>query len=110
MPELSVTICGQATTIACAPEDEVRLAYLIDLVGQRAEGARAIVGDNDRWRQLLFAAIFLADELDSGETTFSGSNNAASVPDEAALATRLSAIAERIGTALDKLEVAANGA
>jgi cell division protein ZapA len=108
MPELTVMVCGQSTTIACAPEDEARLSYLIDLVGQRADGARSIVGDNDRWRQLLFAAIFLADELDSGDTGGTSSPASGAIADEQAVAERLSAVAARIGAALDRIEAAAN--
>ena len=109
MAELSVTLCGQTTTIACAPEDEARLNHLIGMISQRAENARAIVGDHDRWRQMLFTAIFLADELDGGEGSGASTARpaAAGTGDEAAIAGRLAALAERMHAALDGLETAA---
>jgi cell division protein ZapA len=110
MPELSVSVCGHATTIACAPEDEARLTHLLGIVHERAENARAIVGDHDRWRQLLFAAIFLADEMDSDESSSKPATNEGQETDEAALAARLSAVATRIGLALDRIEATAGGA
>jgi cell division protein ZapA (FtsZ GTPase activity inhibitor) len=105
MPEINVELCGHKTTIACAAEDEERLRYLIGLIGSRAETARTIVGDNDRWRQLLFAAIFLADELDgtatdpvAGPTANSDSGNTASLQN-----------VRRIAAALDRIESAVTG-
>ena len=64
MAELGVTLCGRTVTISCADGEEGRLQALIAMIERRAEDARSIVGD-DSWRQLLFAALFLADELDA---------------------------------------------
>lgn len=106
MTELTVTLCGQTTTIACAPEDEERLNQLIAMISERAENARAIVGENDRWRQMLFTAIFLADELDGGETAPSAGAMHPHSQEDAVLATRLMAVAKRISAALDRIETA----
>jgi cell division protein ZapA len=100
MAEIDVDICGQKTTIACAPEDEARLRQLIALVDERAVAAKSIVGDNDRWRQLLFAAIFLADELDTG-----GAVATPSAEDDASAA-RVAALADRIAQSLDRIDQA----
>ncbi len=113
MPELQIDLCGHSTTIACAVEDEPRLRQLIALVGERAEAARGIVGENDRWRQLLFTAIFLADELDSlgAATTAAGlvsapatSAAASDAQASAADADRIMAFTQRIGSALDRID------
>lgn len=106
MTELSVTLCGQTTTIACAPEDEDRLLHLLALISERAEHARAIVGDQDRWRQMLFTAIFLADELDGSNA---GDSSAiapahANAHDDSAVAERISAVTDRLSLALERLE------
>jgi cell division protein ZapA len=94
MPEIEVDLCGQRTTIACAPDDEVRLRQLLSIIGERAEAAKSIVGDNDRWRQLLFAAIFLADELDNAAP-------ATATPESDVHSRTLIA---RIGSALERME------
>lgn len=65
MPDVRVELCGISTTIACADGDEPQLEQLVAMLTERVGHARAIVGSSDHWRQLLFAAIFLADELRS---------------------------------------------
>jgi cell division protein ZapA len=110
MPELQVTLCGQSTAIACSEEDEPRLRQLIQIVESRAENARAIVGDNDRWRQLMFAAIFLADELDSSAGGGGGVTALASETMDAGDAERVNALASRIATSLNRIETALDGA
>jgi cell division protein ZapA (FtsZ GTPase activity inhibitor) len=102
MPEIDVDLCGHRTTIACAPDDEPRLRQLIGQIAERADAARSIVGDNDRWRQLLFAAIFLADELDSGGTS------AANYVPESENGNSAMLVA-RIGAALDRIDLAVSG-
>lgn len=113
MPELQIDLCGHSTTIACAVEDEPRLRQLIALVGERADAARGIVGDNDRWRQLLFTAIFLADELDSAGSALAAAgpasapatlSSADNAQDLAADADRIMALTQRIGAALDRID------
>jgi cell division protein ZapA (FtsZ GTPase activity inhibitor) len=101
VPELNLTVCGQTTSIACSEEDEARLLFLVEQVQARAEAARAIVGDNDRWRQLLFAAIFLADELDASSPTTAAN---AGVQTGIASADRLLLLARQIGASLDRIE------
>jgi cell division protein ZapA (FtsZ GTPase activity inhibitor) len=100
MPEIEVDLCGHHTTVACGAEDEARLRHLITQVGARADAARSIVGDNDRWRQLLFAAIFLADELDSATPAAATDENDAA---------RSRELIRRIGAALDRIETAVAG-
>ena len=109
MTELSVTLCGQTTTIACAPEDEPRLRHLLGIIQERTDNARAIVGDNDRWRQMLFAAIFLADELDGGESQATTASTGPEPAPDAAAASRIAALASRINAALDRIEAATGG-
>jgi cell division protein ZapA len=97
MPDLNIEICGYPTAVSCAPGEEAHIHHLVTVIQRHADSAAQIVGP-DRMRQLLFAALFLAEEATTASTAASagpaegGDDGAALAP----LAARLSAVAERL--------------
>ncbi len=108
MAEIDIELCGQSTTIACAPEDAARVRHLVQVIDAYVEQARTIVGDSDRWRQLLFAAIFMAEQIESNNEPSSDARPSSGTSDAfdrrvATLANRFSALVDRLES-LDALE------
>ena len=63
MADVDLAIGGRRYTIACRDGGEDHLRGLAMHVDRKAQDARAAVGDVNEVRQLLFAALLLADEL-----------------------------------------------
>ncbi len=87
MAEVTLTIGGHHYALTCADGEEQELVRLGGLVEEQVMTARAAVGGLTEVRQLLFAALFLADKL---------SSLAAPADDSADIATRIDAMAEQI--------------
>ncbi len=67
MAEVTLHIGGHGYRIACADGEETALQALGSVVEREVQAARALGGLNES-RQLLFAALFLADKLANGGT------------------------------------------
>ncbi len=100
MSNVDLTFGGRTFTVACAPGEENRIAAL----GRMIDGKLAAMGDissQSENRMLLFAALFLADELDEMQRN-RPSPDASSTPDYAdqleAMANRLENLASRLET------------
>ncbi|QJQ32891.1 cell division protein ZapA [Sphingomonas lacunae] len=65
MADIELSIAGTRYTLACADGEEDRLRALGAIVAEQVETARAIGPGMSETRALLFAALFLADKLDS---------------------------------------------
>jgi cell division protein ZapA len=92
--DVELFIGGHAYTLSCADGEEDDLRKLGLIVDGEIARARAMVGGMTEVRQLLFAAIFLADQLTSGspaERTAASENGT-----EAPSADMLNRVAERI--------------
>ena len=63
MANVKLQIGGREYDVSCADGDEPHLEELAAVVHDKVEQARHVVGDVNETRQLLFAAIFMADEL-----------------------------------------------
>lgn len=68
MADVKLQIGGREYDVSCADGDEPHLEKLAAIVHDKVEQARHVVGDVNESRQLLFAAIFMADELLSANT------------------------------------------
>jgi cell division protein ZapA len=101
MADVELEIGGRLYTIACRDGGEDHLRTIAQHVDKKAAEARSAVGDATESRQLLFAALLLADEI--AEMTGGGSSPPASTPDPQ-LAGALSALATRIEAVADTLE------
>jgi len=63
MAEVDIRIGGRKYELACRDGDEDRLRELAEIVDQKAAEAARGMGGLNEVRQLLFAALLLADEL-----------------------------------------------
>ncbi len=100
-------VAGRVYALSCRDGEEEHLRGLARIVSAKAESARSVAPGLTEVRQLLFAALFLADELNE---TAKAPSAPVAVPlpapmvleDEAtvraveALASRIEALAERL--------------
>lgn len=97
MAQLTLTVGGRGYQLACRDGEEAHLRDLARMVDARAEEAASAVGTANEARQLLLAALLLADELNDLKA-------GAADPAEVALAGTLATLAQRIETLADRLE------
>lgn len=101
MAEITIQIAGRAYDVACRDGEEEQLKRLAGLVDAKAEQVRAAVGGGGETRQLLLAALLLADELND----IRGGKVAPLPPDtDTALADAVEQLAWRVETLADHLE------
>jgi cell division protein ZapA len=108
--EVDVRIGGRKYELSCRDGDEDRLRMLAGLVDSKATEASRGMGGLNETRQLLFAALLLADELSEELAKFAASKKPAAAPaaidDEVAvmvveeLANRVEALAARLENGL----------
>jgi cell division protein ZapA len=112
MPDVTVQIGGHSYTIACREGEEAHLSGIAAIVDQKAAQAREAVGGVNEVRQLLFASLLLADELDEAQKGLPAATVAprpvqTAISDPAItemLAETLEHLAARIETLAGKLE------
>ncbi len=94
MAEVNLSIGGNRYAVTCREGEEAHLFNMSAIIDAKALEARNAVGGLSEVRQLLFAALLLADELNDARKA------AAVAPDMAgpltALATRIEAIASAL--------------
>jgi cell division protein ZapA len=66
--EVDLVIGGHHYSLSCADGEEAALQRLAAIVDQSAASARAMTGGLTETRQLLFAAILLADQLETAQS------------------------------------------
>ncbi len=98
MAEVEVAVGGRKYSIACRDGGEEHLLTIAKHVDRKATEARAAVGDVNETRQLLFAALLLADEIADN-----AAGTAPALPDPR-LAAALAQFANRIEAVADTLE------
>jgi cell division protein ZapA len=79
MAEVDITVGGRNYMIACRDGGEQHLRTIAAQVDRKAHEARSAVGDVNESRQLLFAALLLADELSEARNGQSGETRGAKV-------------------------------
>jgi len=97
MAQVTLTVGGRRYDLACRDGEEARLRMLAGMVDAKAADADRAVGDANQARQLLLAALLLADEL---------SDIRSATPDEteARLTQSLVSLAERVESLAERLE------
>lgn len=100
MAEISLAIGGRNYVITCRDGDEARLEHLATIVDAKTQDARRSVPGLTEVRQLLFAALFLADELNDIRAGTLPAQPA--VPDPA-LADALEKLADRMESLVSRL-------
>lgn len=98
MAEVDLKVGGRSYMIACRDGGEDHLLNLARHVDRKAEEARAAVGGMNEVRQMLFAALLLADEFSEQAA---GIPAAPVDPDLIAALTKMAARVERIADALE---------
>ena len=101
MAEVTIEVGGRRYDVACRDGEEDQLRRLAGLVNEKAERARAAVGGVNESRQLLLAALLLADEL---QDLRSGAKPPLPIDTDAALAEAVEQLAERVETLASHLE------
>ena len=100
MAEVSLPIGGHSYTVACRDGGEEHLRTLAARVDAKVAEARAAVGLPSETRQLLFAALLLADEASEALQSQGSAPAAPALPQiptpDPALAGTLTAIAARM--------------
>ena len=102
MSNVSLLIGGRAYTVATSPGDEERIKSLGALIDDRVRALGAIAGQSEA-RQLLFAALFLADELEQQRGASAPAPTAEPGPD---ITAALESLAQRLENAATALEEA----
>jgi cell division protein ZapA len=105
MANIDVDIAGRRYSVACRDGEEDHLRSLAALVDRRANDATSALGGLTEARQLLFAALLIADDLK--EARAGGGGGAADpspgAPDPA-VAEALERLASRVENLADRLE------
>ena len=99
MAEIELTIAGRPYRVACRAGEEENLVAAGLLVDSKSREALAGLGSLSESRQLLFAALLLADQLVERATGEAAEVAPVAAPDPA--------IAERAAALADKLEALA---
>lgn len=92
MAEVSLDIGGRSYVVSCRDGGEDHLRGLARTVDAKVEEARGAVGTANEVRQLLFAALLLADDLAEAAPTGGGVDAGAL----AMIAARVEAIADAL--------------
>jgi cell division protein ZapA len=98
MAEVDLKVGGRSYMIACRDGGEEHLRTLARHVDRKAEEARSAVGGMNEVRQMLFAALLLADEFAEQAA------GAPIAPVDAELVAALSKMADRVERIADALE------
>lgn len=99
MAEVTLTIGGRGYTVACRDGGEDHLLSLATHVDAKVAEAKGAVGTASEVRQLLFAALLLADDVAEGSAS-------RSVVPDADVVRSLSLLAARVESIADALESA----
>ena len=94
MAEVTLTIGGHHYALTCADGEEAELQRLGVLVDAQVQAARSAVGGLTEVRQLLFASLFLADQI--GAPPASASNDGATAARIDAMTARIDQLAARL--------------
>lgn len=98
MATIDLVIAGRRHELACRDGEEAHLRQIAALVDAKASDAARLMGGMSEARQMLFAALMLADELNDARATAA---RAAAIPlapvaPDPALAAAIEQLAERI--------------
>ena len=104
MATIDIEVGGRRYSVACRDGEEEHLRAVGALVDRKAQDAAAALGSLSEARQLLFAALMLADEVKDGRTESAPAPRAADGPDDEAAADALERLADRVERLADRLE------
>ncbi len=103
MANIDVQVAGRSYNIACRDGEEDHLIGLASLVDRRANDAASALGSLSETRQLLFAALLMADDLKEVRAG-AGLPDPVPPPPDPAVAEALERLAARVESLADSLE------
>ncbi len=103
MANIDVDIAGRRYNVACRDGEEDHLRSLASVVDRRAHDAASALGGLTETRQLLFAALLIADDLKEVRAGMGLPDPAPPAPDPA-VADALERLAGRLENLADRLE------
>ena len=104
MASIEVEVAGRKYVVACRDGEEAHLRSVAALVDKRARDAGEALGSLAESRQLLFAALLLADDLKEVQ-----SGGTVAAPPDDGLAEAVEALADRVERLADRIEAEAAG-
>jgi cell division protein ZapA len=103
MASIEVDIAGRRYDVACRDGEEAHLRSLAAVVDKRASDAAEALGSLTETRQLLFAALLIADDLKEA-CAGAGLPDPTPPPPDPAVADALERLAARMENLADALE------
>jgi cell division protein ZapA len=103
MASIEVDVAGRRYDVACRDGEEEHLRSLAALVDKRAKDAASALGGLTETRQLLFAALLIADDLKDVRAGAGLPDPTPPLPDPA-VAEAIERLAERMEKLADSLE------
>ncbi len=108
MASIEIEIAARKYQLACRDGEEAHLRSVAALVDKKARDAGAAVGNMTEARQLLFAALLLADEIKEPRAGGSPPEPVAETAEiDPALADALERLADRVESLAERLEAGA---
>jgi cell division protein ZapA len=104
MADVRLSIAGREYIVTCRDGEESRLIELGTMVDEKVREAGGGAGGLSESRQLLFAALLLADQVKDGGSASQASTPSSALPDETA-----GKIAQTLDKLADRLEKLAAG-
>jgi len=105
MAQVDIEVAGRRYDVVCRDGEEDQLRSLSAIVDKRATDAAAALGSLTEARQLLFAALLLADDLKDARAG-AGLPDPTPPPPDTALAEALERLAARVEGVASRLEQA----
>src|SRR5688572_12049989 len=103
MANIDIDVAGRRYNVACRDGEEEHLRALASLVDRRAQDAAAALGGLTESRQLLFAALLIADDLKETRAG-AGIPDPVAAPPDPAVADALEGLAARMEILAERLE------
>ena len=103
MANIDIEVAGRRYSVACRDGEEEHLRSVAAEVDRRAQDATAALGSLTETRQLLFAALLIADDIKEIRAG-AGIPDPVPPPPDPAVALALERLAGRIETLADSLE------
>lgn len=100
MAQIYIQVGGHQYELACRDGEEDRFRRLAQMIDRKAADAAQSMGGLNEARQLLFAALLLADELDD----MRNAPKAAPLPADPPLASAVERLADRMESLAERLE------
>ena len=103
MAETSLHIAGRSYSVRCRDGEEAHLAHLAERIEEKAREAQRNAPGLTEVRTLLFAALFLADELNDARRAMDRQESLKLPQDDEPAARMIETLAQRIEKLTDSL-------